>query len=529
MLAWSLKKACLTHTNSKQSVSRKAKQKGLKRSYKRKQASWGNKQTTLTPFLQMSGETMPKKISQSDKASSESDSEMDTTLKEHVATPIPAQSKDTGYRLRNHSYQQSVSTGPSTSQLKQSLAVETTAEIDEMGSIEDLLPPKFLLKKEEFDKKNTSNKLDSIFESVNKLYNMYAQVTARTKALEFAVFDEEDGVLPQLQGLASHAKEAGDKQKLLTREVIELREELEITKGIVFKQSKQLKALKLKQTDLISRSMSENLTITGVKGDTPKAETACLLANFLEENLQIELEEEDEILVAHRLGAPPVKGHHRPIVFRCPPSLRKKIFSNVQKLAGKEVSINQQLPDMMAEQKREYRQIMREIKKKEEGKDEQDKSTFLIRNNKLYINGQLKRKKLTPPSTDELFVNNTDRKKLANIKMVSSVQKSARDCSFQAFACVTEKMSDVHLAYKKLFRDYPGADHIAAAFNAEGEEGYQDDSEFGSGYRILRSIQDIKLLNVSVFVIRYYGGENLGPQRFAIMKELAEEALYKLN
>lgn len=93
----------------------------------------------------------------------------------------------------------------------------------------------------------------------------------------------------------------------------------------------------------------------------------------------------------------------------------------------------------------------------------------------------------------------------------------------------TEKLNDVHLAYKKLFREFPGADHIAAAFSAEGEEGYQDDSEFGSGYRLLNVIKDAKLLNVSVFVVRYYGGEHLGPQRFTVMKELAEEALHKIN
>lgn len=449
------------------------------------------------------------------------------------ATSNKLQVKETGYRLRNPSYIQSVAEDvPSSIRNKdlnkQNSETQDHEDFDEMGSIEDLLPPKFLLRKEDFEKKNNTNKIDAVFEAVNKLYNHHAQVSARTKSLEYAVFDQEDGILPQLNGVATFAKSAQDKQDLLTKEVLALREELDIAKGLIQKQSKQIKELKAKQVDLTARSMANNLTISGINGDTKDADVKSQLYNFLEEELGIDMEEQENITKVHRLG-PPIKDGHRAIVFLCPDGLRKKIFENVTRLAGKPFSINQQLPDALAEQRREFRQTMKEIKTLERDKEEQDKSTFLIRNSKLYINGQLKRKELLPPSPADLFACSSEIKKMKALKMLESKTKSAKSCSFKAYACITEKMNDVHLAYKKLFRENPEADHIAAAFNAEGTEGYQDDSEFGSGFRLLYTIRDSRLLNVAVFVVRHYGGEHLGPQRFAVMKELAEEALYKLS
>lgn len=550
MFAWPMQNSCIKATTStiKPSITKKTnRQYNLKDTIKAVKAS---KQTRISQFAMSSKVTMPNKEAVNNLSDS-SDNEANTTVKEHVATPYP--DKDANYRnrLRNYSYQQGITAAVSTTTTTTTTTNATVPAVsltqlagnnikpvkrggigedtvDEMGSIEDLLPPKFLLKKEDFDKKNNTNKIDAIFESVNKLYNMHAQVLSRTKSLEYAVFDEDDGILPQLQGLAFHAKDSGDKQKLLTQEVIELREELDIAKGLLFKQSKQITELKRKQVDLISRSMSENIMISGIKGDVKKADTKAQIYAFLDEHLEIEPEEDEEIPVAHRIGLP-ISGSHRPIVFRCPASLRKKIFNNVSKLAGKSFSINQQYPEQIAEQKREIRQTIKDIKKLEEGKEEQDKSTFLIRNGKLYVNGQLKKKNILPPTPDEIFVNDSERKKMNNIKFTASTRKSMKQCEFQAFACSVDKLNDVHLAYKKLFRDFPGADHIAAAYNAEGDDGYQDDAEFGSGFRLLRVLKEAKLYNTAVFVIRYYGGDHLGIQRFQVMKDLAEEAIYKLG
>lgn len=273
--------------------------------------------------------------------------------------------------------------------------------------------------------------------------------------------------------------------------------------------------------------MAGNITIRGLKGDTPKAETKILVENFLEEELEVELEEDEKIPVAHRLG-PVTKGYHRPVVFECPPSLRARIFQNTGKLAGKSYSVNQQLPDAIEEQKREIRQQIKNKQREEEGKDENNKSTFLVRNNKLYINGQLQRKKIIPPLPKDLFVNNTDKQRMEALNLKYSAAKPAQHSSFMAAALAVENMSEVHAAYKRLFREFPEADHIVTSCIVNGESAFRDDSEFGAGHRMLNILFDHKLGNVVLFVIRHYG-EHIGPMRFAVMREVAEEALLKLG
>lgn len=139
---------------------------------------------------------------------------------------------------------------------------------DEMGSIENLLPSRMLLKREEFDKKNTASKLDAVFDAINKLHLRHIQTSAKIKDLEFAVFDEESGILPQMKAIAQHAQGSEGKMKIITAELLDLREELDISKGIIQKQSKQIATLKGKQVDLTARSMADNITVAGIKGDS---------------------------------------------------------------------------------------------------------------------------------------------------------------------------------------------------------------------------------------------------------------------
>lgn len=315
MFAWPLKTSCLTHKEKPKIRAVKGRTVPVRKS-KDISRSKGKKGRTqrlplIEPFVKMSSSIA--KDNDTDKSDELSDNSNETTIKvtnPHQSTPIS--SKETGYRLRNHSYQQSVGgelttmhkSGEPNGKYQKKYLTTTEEDLDEMGSLEDLLPPKVLLKKQELEKKNNPGKFDAIFDSVNKLYNMHAQVTARMKSLEFAVFDKDDGIPPQLQGLAVHAKDAGDKQELITKEVLELREELDIAKGLIQKQNKQIKALKSRQVDLIARSMSENLTIAGIKGDAPKADTKALLYNFLDEQMGIDLDENEEITAVHRLGLP---------------------------------------------------------------------------------------------------------------------------------------------------------------------------------------------------------------------------------
>lgn len=537
MFAWTVKTSCEKKRNYNQ-----------KKSFSSKGAAQIN-----GPLRKIDKFCVPQKMSDNtDKGKPQR--KMQGALNESNEEQSGKERRDSGYRLRNHSYQQSLnnqedlgsqksnteiipeeesdidtSPGPNSSQKKskESTGVEVE-DLDEMGSIDNLLPPKFLLKKEDFEKKNTANKLQAIMDAVNNIYTHHAQSEMKIKSLEFAVFDEESGVLPQMQNVAECMKGSESRVDLLTKEVIALREELDIAKGIIHKQSNQIAVLQNRQVDMTARSMAQNIVISGIKGDAPDGDAKTDLLCFLDDELEVEPSENEAIQVVHRLGQF-VRGSHRPIVFRCPDSLRKRIFENTYKLAGKSFSVNRQLPEALSENKREIRQLIKSQNKLEEHLSEENKSRIQVINNKLYINGQLKRKRLLPPKPEDLFPGVDELEKMNSIKFCEATKNPIKGSEFKAMACVVNKMNDVHLAYKKVYRDYPSADHVAAAYYTEGEGGYQDDSEFGSGYRLLNVIKDHKLGDVAVFLIRFYGGEHLGPQRFSVMKELASEALGKLS
>lgn len=108
---------------------------------------------------------------------------------------------------------------------------------------------------------------------------------------------------------------------------------------------------------------------------------------------------------------------------QCTPDLRRYIMMNASSLKdrlnarGGKYYINQQLPESISEQNREFRQIIREKQTAEEALPPTAKSKILLRNNKLYINGQLCRKLVATPSVQNLFPDDDTQKAINQIKL----------------------------------------------------------------------------------------------------------------
>ena len=72
--------------------------------------------------------------------------------------------------------------------------------------------------------------------------------------------------------------------------------------------------------------------------------------------------------------------------------------------------------------------------------------------------------------------------------------------------------------------------HISCAYRLEGatgpylQEGY-DDKEHGAGRAILSTLKKASVQAIAVYVVRYYGGIQLGPRRYAILRELTDAAI----
>lgn len=130
-----------------------------------------------------------------------------------------------------------------------------------------------IIQKDDFIKKNTTQKLDAMADAINKIYqkmnDMTSQVDDKLKPVNEAIFDKDAGILPQIEGMVQHAKSSDEALESLTAENLQLRDEIDVLKGVVHKLANQLQLTNAKLDLTIARSMNDNLIITGVVGDTP--------------------------------------------------------------------------------------------------------------------------------------------------------------------------------------------------------------------------------------------------------------------
>lgn len=439
-------------------------------------------------------------------------------------------------RLRNHSYRESLTNDNS---LKMSGTLPNVEEESEQASTNsNLQTDQKLIFREDFMKKNTTQKLESVADAINKMYDKMNRIETtleeKVKPTEQAVFDPGQGLLTKVEYLINNATGNETAIQNLVEENIQLREELDMLKGVVHKISKQLGTANSKIDQLVVKSMEDNLVFTGILDDLPKKNPRKQLHEFLYNVMGLCDVRNADLFAVYRMGQP-AKDRNRPIVAQCSTDLRRYIQANASILknrtneVGAKYYINQQLPDAVSEQKREMREIIKKRKEFEEDLPSASKSKFVIKSGKVYINGQLQRKKLSTPSVEQLFPDDDIQEKIDQIKLKHCHSEPEQGSSFRMAVFRPRSMEDVRLAHIKLFQKFPSADHISVATMVQGEEAYQDDKEHGVGYRMLKIMKQASVDNVALFMIRHYGGINLGPRRFTIIAELTRAALDKLT
>lgn len=431
-------------------------------------------------------------------------------------------------RLRNHSYKESLSGNT---------PLVTSKMSGKLPDLEEEETSPTLIMKEDFAKKSTMQKLDAVADAINKMYDKMNQVTKgleeKIMPMENAVFDRENGVCNKTDQLVQNAKETESMMRSMMEENIQLRDELDVLKGVVHKLSNQITSSNQKVNQLVAKSMEDNLVFTGILEDVPKANPRKQLQEFFRNIMNLYDIRDADIFSVYRMGQS-AKGKHRPIVAHCSPELRRYIMNHASILKSRKNDrdgkyyINPQLPEAISEHRREMRQIIKDQRTKEQDLPQDTKSKIVIRNDKLFVNGQLQRKKISPPQIQQLFPDEKEQKVISSIKMRFFHTQPEKGSEFKAAVLKTDSFNTLHQVYIKLFQKYPSADHIAVAAIINGEEAFHDNGEFGCGFRILRCLQNAAVQNTAVFLIRYFGGVHLGPRRFVIMTDMVSAALDKI-
>ena len=82
----------------------------------------------------------------------------------------------------------------------------------------------------------------------------------------------------------------------------------------------------------------------------------------------------------------------------------------------------------------------------------------------------------------------------------------------------------------KLKIKHADATHISCGYRLKSpclntDQGYNDDGEIGQGRTILNALKERSMIEIAVFVVRYYGGRQMGKRRFEIAKDLTFAAV----
>lgn len=104
---------------------------------------------------------------------------------------------------------------------------------------------------------------------------------------------------------------------------------------------------------------------------------------------------------------------------------------------------------------------------------------------------------------------------MKTIKNVYSSQYDILGSSFISFLVPTSNKDEVNEKLKELRKEHPKARHICYACNIDGYVHSSDDGEPSStaGKPLLQILTMNNLINVSLFVVRYFGGTKLGAGR----------------
>ena len=319
---------------------------------------------------------------------------------------------------------------------------------------------------------------------MGKILSTLNQVCLHSAKLNLELHHDTDGIKIKQETMQTQVDQNSQALSKLVKEN-------NVLKGIVQRQFHQINKLNDRVAMLTARSMEINVMISVVLGDKPKEDCKDTVITFLRTMVEIDTNKE-EILVAHRAGKPRKKNkankNPRIMIVRCVHALKECIMTNVKNLKDKENAegkafyINKQLPEKIVEQNRETRQIVRNIKEKEDELPMCDKSKIEIKNKTVYVNGSPVKKALHPPEPVHLYQDNLDIEKLDKIKLATSDIETEGGSNFQAFAFKTGQLIEVQRAYRKVRTLHPAVAHIMCGYVFKSSDGYQDDGEYGASH-----------------------------------------------
>ncbi len=339
------------------------------------------------------------------------------------------------------------------------------------------------------------SELTQILQALNNLTSGVKELNTKFDNMHTTIFNPIDGIQPRLEGVITDSEDHRDRIEALEEENNILRRYVDILKGLAQKQSREIKGLRLKIDDQATRSMQDNVILSGIIVEEGTKEFKPIAIEFLKETLGVENVDAKDIVKAHEMG--------KNIVIRVSYNLKERIFAKVYAgaLKGKKNSknvpyfVSEQFPESINEAKRQAKRDSQALKDKYE-KDFKDDPTHkpkvTIKKNQVYVNNDLQTPLVVPPEPFELFPNAKEQKKLDGVTVKETGPQGEKGSTFWGAVVKVSNAPEVRRAYVKMRQKHPDATHIMLAYkfaqNGQDYYGYQDDREFGGSYKIAEAI-----------------------------------------
>lgn len=395
--------------------------------------------------------------------------------------------------------------------------------------------------------------VDQLFKTNEKVTNLHTDIHGAVSGIKIQlekVIETATKSSERLETMENSQK----KIAALLDENKKLINELKTMQGLIQKVSQKSQTTSEQLADLTRRGMEQNLILHGISDEIevedaqrdpphflPKERCQHSVIKFMKDVLNLNLEIED-IWKAHRTG--PFRPEKvRPMVIKVSYSAKDLIMEHVTKLkglsnlkTGQKYFISEQVPEAIAERQKQTSNRVKLLKEANDKKPKETRSKIQVINNKIVVDGQLEIPEITTPQPSQiLLLSKTQQQEINQLqqRIIEVEPETVRHSEFIGLALKVHSLEQVRQSYIAVAQRYPAADHIMLGYALREDEkvksGACDDSEYGGGSRIRRTIFELKAKNVAVFVVRNFGGLHLGYSRFAVIEDVAKKVIQELN
>ena len=329
-----------------------------------------------------------------------------------------------------------------------------------------------------------------------------------------------------IDGMKSSIDSNTEAMDSLKKEVKHYKQKSEILAGVVSRMDCEIKDLTQRVQNLELNNMKNSVVLTGFEASKRKVDYMYEVFYFLKDEVKVDV----ELIDVYPIGMQEI----RPLVITVANVQQKRSIlqnaKNIKYLMNRHAQpfyFSEYLLAEMNEKKKREKDIIRE----NYAKEEKDRLEIKHVPGGITIANKRYKKKVIPPSPQEiLYMKPEEIEEILNMKLHSGKQSTTGLSTFKAYTYVATTHNEVRRAYLHVKLCNPAARHIICAYNLPGTlshymADYCDDAETSAGKRLLSLLQKNDITHRAIFVVRYFGGEKMGSDRYKAILEAAEDAI----